>query len=315
MDNIEKIYFLLNELYDRSIDNKNDASNFSNSKNEKSQDEVFVDEKINEMNKNINKEVEASDDEMSINESINNLLINEKVEPEKKERYWNKKYLPYSYYISKISSNPRLYLYKAAKAESLEIYKISPKKLSTLITQLDIFLLQNIKPADLLTSEITYLKNKNTGLINYIYELLKDKKFHSYFLKVLKYLLKKENYNSADCIKKAFLRHKLEKKILDKLVFYNIKNYEKNVHTDSKKEIPLFDVLIKDLEDAKNNKNHDEASIRFCNIVEMLLVLQNKKIKINKKREHFLLYKIFINMDNKEVKQTKVCDDYLFIFL
>jgi len=303
MNRTERVYYLLSELYEQNMNEESKDQNTPNGEYDIQEDkDKTIEMKVDKLNLNIHQEK-------------NNILLKKNLEDEKYNgKYWPLTCLPYSYYMFKMKTNPRLFMYKASKAESMNILKISPRSLSKLLNNLDILLLQNVKPADLLTSQLMYLRNKNRGLINFISHLLKEDKYHIYFLKTLKYLLRIKNFNSAECIEKAFLRHKLDQSILNKLKKYssifkvNI-SYEKVI-------IPQFDTILKDLEDSNNNKNHTEASLKFCKVVELLVAIQNTKIKINKKKEHFLLYKIYEYLEEDVVCKSNISnDDYLFLYL
>lgn len=242
------------------------------------------------------------------------------------DHYWDISVLPYSYYLSKIrkGQNVRRYLYKASRAESLDLLKISPRKISLILTQIDLFLIRNVKPSDLLDSplSISYMRNKNDGLMNFVSSLIKKKEYQRYFIKVLKHLKNLKNYNSQECITNAFLRHKLSYKVLS-TISTDFKSYaciKKYVEYHGDILIYPFDLFIKDIEDTNNNVNNEDASMRFCRLVEMMVRLQNKHDgdlfkKIDKKKEHFLFYKFFSNLYENKIDEDEMKDDMFILYL
>jgi hypothetical protein len=242
------------------------------------------------------------------------------------DNYWDISVLPYSYYLSKIrkGQNIRKYLYKASRAESLNILEISPRKMSLILTQIDLFLIRSIKPSDLLDSplSISHMSNKNNGLTNFVSSLIVRKEYQRYFIKVLKHLKNLKNYNSQECITNAFLRHKLSYKILS-AISTDFKSYaciKKYVEHHGDILIYPFDLFIKDIEDTNNNINNEDASMRFCRLVEMMVRLQNKQDgdmfkKIDKRKEHFLLYQIFINLYEIKIDDHEIKDEMFILYL
>ncbi|KAF9762909.1 hypothetical protein NGRA_1679 [Nosema granulosis] len=212
--------------------------------------------------------------------------------------------LPLSYYISKSK------LSSARKAEGIDLLSIPPKKLARLLTDLDILFISRINPTELVEYDgtpkknhpnISYLKNKNTGLINFFSSFLRSAKNHKYFLRVMKHLKTLRNLNSLECISKAFRTQKLSQSITQEInkeaddSYFSLRQKVDFYSTEPEVFIYPFDFFLKDVEDSNLNINQEDAAERFCRLMEMLIFLQNNlksERRLKNKYEHFFFYNI-----------------------
>src|SRR6218665_824497 len=80
-------------------------------------------------------------------EEENGVESNEAQEPG--SRAWNDSVLPYSWYHKQaILNGKRMYENKIKEAEQMDLYDISPKKLSKLLTSIDLSILGKIVPSE-----------------------------------------------------------------------------------------------------------------------------------------------------------------------
>lgn len=173
----------------------------------------------------------------------------------------------------------------------LDILSFSPMKLARLLTSLDIHFILLINPKELVEYDgrdnpshpnISLLRRKNTGLTNY-FSLLMSPSTHGYFLRVMRHLKALRNLNALEYLSKAFKTQRLKKKDLERLsrVEEDIHSYfslRGRVDGYSQEGIPFiypFDLFLKDVEDSNLNINSEDASMRFCHLMEMLVILQN----------------------------------------
>jgi len=227
---------------------------------------------------------------------------------------WDEKDLPRTWYQVQFvdGSNKRKYIKRMAHAESMDVYHITPKRLSKALTSIDLQLLKKITPNDLVGydgsegSELNSIKQirlKNEGLMNFVAHELSTKRNYDYFFKVLEYLEKIRNFNSIHCITRAFQMQKLDLKRLGKLSVYvkaSLSYFDMRQVLDELTADDVFlvcpiDVYIKDVEESNKNRGSEVASMRFCRLVEILIRLQDQQhdVGISHRIEHFLFSKFW----------------------
>ncbi len=209
---------------------------------------------------------------------------------------------------------------------TLDIFSLSPRKLASLLTSLDIYFILQINPKELVEydgkNKMTHIKEKNAGLTNYFSSLM-DSSTHDYFLRVMRHLKRLRNLNSLECLSKAFKTQRLKKRDLSRLsrLEEDISSYFTLRHNY---DYPLlviypFDLFLKDVEDSNLNLNSEDASRRFCHLMEMLVTLQNslhpEEKPLKEKYKRFFLGKIeeFLNYRAKTPHTTPQADGVFLI--
>ncbi|EOB14686.1 hypothetical protein NBO_18g0013 [Nosema bombycis CQ1] len=266
------------------------------------------------------------------------------------ETYWSHTVLPDSFYLFNIKRGNKLeyYKYKACKSEESNLFDIKPRKLARLLTDLDILLIMKINPSELVDYDgvfrenehlnLNYMKNKNRGLINFLSSLMKNSKTHRYLLKVMKHLKNLKNLNSLECFSKAFRNQRLKTEELSHLsaieedinTYFVLRQTVDCYHEKGFEFIYPFDLFLKDVEDSNLNINQEDASMRFCRLMEMLVGLQNNvytwgpdnekeniKKRFKHKYEHFLLFYAskWLNVKTNVVDNRLESNEGIFLFL
>ncbi|KHN69284.1 hypothetical protein M896_080180 [Ordospora colligata OC4] len=235
---------------------------------------------------------------------------------------WDEKDLPRTWYQMRFvdSVNKSKYIKKMAYAESMDVYHITPKKLSKALTSIDLQFLKKITPNDLVeydgddgneSSSIKQIRLKNEGLMNFVAHELSTRKNYNYFFKVLEHLEKIRNFNSIHCITRAFQMQKLDLKSLGKLSVYvktSLSYFDMRQVLDELTADDMFlvcpiDVYIKDIEESNKNRGSEVASMRFCRLVEILIRLQTQEhdLRIPHITEHFLFTRFWKYARNNSV--------------
>ncbi|CAD25559.2 hypothetical protein [Encephalitozoon cuniculi GB-M1] len=239
---------------------------------------------------------------------------------------WNADILPRSWYQEQICSGrkEKRYISKARKAESRDIYHMTPRKLSKALTSIDLSILRKISPSELVDYDgpgnsrcrnIRHMRSKNTGLTNFIsYELLRGRNYR-YFFRLLRHLEKVGNYNSFYCVVKAFQMQRLDLKRLNTLSgymekstsYFNMRQVLDDLAANEAFLICPMDVYIRDVEESNRTRNNEIASMRFCRLVEILIKLQNQTLDatISHADEHFLLSKFWHHIQKDSVSDRR----------
>lgn len=239
------------------------------------------------------------------------------VEAECVDLMWEDNVLPLSWYQRQIlgGKKKKRYMNRIERIRDMDVYSVSPRKLSKLLTAMDLLLLRKIRPSELVEYDgsksegcinIRHVMSKNTGLTNFVAYELSTGKNYKYFFKLLRHLERKRNYNSFYCIIRAFQMQKLDLRKLSVLSEYMEKSLSyfdmRQILDDlTAQEVFLIcplDIYIKDVEDSNRNKSNEIASMRFCRLVEILIKLQGQDVEIpvSHDHEHFLLHKFWCHL-------------------
>lgn len=230
---------------------------------------------------------------------------------------WNKAIMPHSKYQRSLvkSGKKKRHLDRVEKLRDMDLYGISPRRLSKILTGIDLSILRRITPSELVEYDgsgddrcvnIRHMKSKNTGLTNLVSQELCTRGRYKYFFRLLRHLERLRNYNSFYCVIKAFQMQKLDLKRLNALSSYMEKNSSyfdmRQILDELTMQEAFFicplDIYIKDVEDSNRSRDSEIASMRFCRLVEILIKLQEQEmeVRISDDEEHFLLSKFWSHL-------------------
>lgn len=200
-----------------------------------------------------------------------------------------------------------------AKAEESKNLKLSIKKLVKVIHAVTLEMIKKLTANDLIhydgnncTINIKHIINMNQGLQNYLNTLnYKDLK------KIAKEAELEKDYNLIQMTVISMEGKQLTQKKLQEVIFY------KNLLEKQDRGILPLDWMLKDCIDSNLNVESEVASIRFCTIIEKLNEMQTLETTFNLKEKHkyFIFYTIFINLNNNTCNETKITNDYKYLYL
>lgn len=243
---------------------------------------------------------------------------------------WDGEILPHSWYQIQIldGRKKRRHLHKIELLRKMDIYHISPAKLSRLLTSIDQHVLRKIAPNELveydgaeseMCTSIRHVLSKNVGLTNFVAHELAAHGNYRYFFRVMRHLKRAGNYNSFYCLFKAFQMQKLSLKRLTALsrhmeesqCYFDMRHVLDSLTAQDAFLICPLDIYIKDVEDSNRNRSNEIASMRFCRLVEILIRLQaqDTEIRISHDEEHFLLERFWTHLQKSiSVEEESLCD-------
>ena len=200
-----------------------------------------------------------------------------------------------------------------AKAEESKHLKLSTKKLVKVIHAVTLEIIKKLTANDLIhydgnncTINTKHIINMNQGLQNYLNTLnYKDLK------KMAKEAELERDYNLIQMIVISMEGKRLTQKKLQEVIFY------KSLLEKQDRGILPLDWMLKDCIDSNLNVESEVASIRFCTIIEKLNEMQALETTFNlkEKYKYFIFHTIFINLNNNICNETKITNDYKYLYL